>query len=153
MEYGTNVWMELEQTEDGIRGQRMYRPPGATLAVALWELDPGAQNEYHFHHGNEETIIVLRGRVVLRTPEGERELEEGAVVHFPRGPEGAHATINRSDAPVRYLMVAAHGSPEVIEYPDSGRFIAMARTESHRGGPLITQHSFDDAIEEDWSKR
>jgi uncharacterized cupin superfamily protein len=70
-DYGTNIWIDLGE-EPGTRGERMYRPPGATLAVALWELDPGEKVEYHFHHGNEETIIVLRGRPTLRTPQGER---------------------------------------------------------------------------------
>jgi uncharacterized cupin superfamily protein len=131
----------------------MYRPPGATLAVALWELDPGEKVEYHFHHGNEETIIVLRGRPTLRTPEGERELDEGEVVHFPRGAEGAHGVSNCSEKPVRYLMAAAHGSPEVIGYPDKGTLVVMARTESQRGGQLISEHRLDDAVEQDWSKR
>jgi uncharacterized cupin superfamily protein len=126
---------------------RMERPQGATLAVALWELDPGARSgEYHFHHGSEETIIVLRGRPTLRTPDGERELAEGEVVHFARGPEGAHTVVNRSGEPVRYLMAAAHGTPEIIEYPEEGTLCVMARTESQRGGPLFSFHRLDDAV-------
>ena len=133
MEFGSNIWVELEPGEEGVRGKRMYRPPGATLAVALWELDPGASNEYHFHHGNEETIVVLRGRVTLRTPEGERELEEGEVVHFPRGPGGAHATMNRSDALV-HLMVAAHVSPEVSRVAKDAPAEGSALREGRRCG-------------------
>jgi len=57
--------------------------------------------------------------------------------------------VNRSGAPVRYLMAAAHVSPEVIEYPDSGTLCAMARTDSQAGGPLFSFHRLADAVEVD----
>ncbi len=149
-EFGTNIWAELDEIEDGIRGTRLRRPRGATLAHSVWELDPGARPiDYHFHHGSEETVIVLRGRPTLRTPEGERELEEGEVVHFARGPEGAHSIANRSEAPVRYVMAAAHPTPEVIEYPDKGTLAVMARTDTSAGGPLMSFHRFADAFDRD----
>jgi uncharacterized cupin superfamily protein len=56
---------------------------------------------YHFHHAWEELMVLLRGRPTLRTSEGERQLEEGEVVHFPTGPDGAHALRNETDAAVR----------------------------------------------------
>ena len=152
MDFGANVWLDLtgEELEPGVRGKRLERPGGATLAAALWELDPGASSgEYHFHHGSEEMVIVLRGRPSLRTPEGERELAEGETVHFARGPEGAHCLVNRSDAAARYVMLAAHPTPEVIEYPDSGTFCVMARTESQAGGQLFSVHRLADAVDED----
>ncbi len=80
---------------------------------------------------------------------GERELDEGEVVHFPRGPEGAHSVANRSDAPVRYVMAAAHPTPEVVEYPDRGTFAVMARTDTQAGGPLFSFHRFADAVDRD----
>jgi uncharacterized cupin superfamily protein len=147
-DYGTNVWTdELGPGEDGIRGERMYRPPGATLAVALWELDPGEKVEYHFHHGNEETIVVLRGRPTLRTPEGERELEAGEFLHFPKGPAGAHQMVNRSDEPVRYLVGSSNVAPEICEYPDSGKVAVFSRLESQRGQRLVTIHRLDDGVD------
>lgn len=149
-EFGTNIWGELDELDEGVRGTRLRRPPGATLAHSVWELAPGAPPiDYHFHHGSEETVLVLRGRPTLRTPEGERELEEGEVVHFPRGPDGAHSIANRSDEPVRYVMAAAHPTPEVVEYPDKGTFAVMARTETAAGGPLFSFHRFADAVERD----
>ena len=149
-EFGTNIWAELEEIGEGTRGPRLERPQGATLAHSVWELEPGAPPiDYHVHHGSEETLIVLRGRPTLRTPAGERELAEGDVVHFARGPEGAHSVANRSDAPVRYLMAAAHPTPEVIEYPDKGTFVVMARTGSQAGAPLFSFHRFADAVDRD----
>ena len=136
MSLATNVWAELDELEDGIRGARLERVRGETLAAAVWELDPGAEITYHFHHGTRELLLVLRGRLTLRTHEGERELVEGDVVAFPRGRDGAHGMVNRSDAPVRYVVVAHHDSPDVIEYPDRGEVAVMARSTSESGQPL-----------------
>jgi len=63
----------------------------AELGVSMFELEPrGAVSPLHLHHGNEELLLVLSGRPQLRTPGGIRELEPGALVAFPRGPDGAH---------------------------------------------------------------
>jgi uncharacterized cupin superfamily protein len=133
-EYGDNVWEELPDLGDGISGRRLVREEGRPLAGAVWELAPGSRGvRYHFHHGTEEYLIVLRGTATLRTPEGERELREGSVVHFSPRPEGAHAVMNLGDEPVRYLMVGAHTSPDIVEYLDEGTFAAMAKTPSQRG--------------------
>jgi uncharacterized cupin superfamily protein len=139
-EYAENVWAGLSDMGDGVSGERLVREEGHPLAGAVWELAPGSDGvPYHFHHGTEEYLVMLRGTATLRTPEGERELPEGSVVHFPRGPEGAHAVSNRSDVPVRYLMVAAHTSPDIVEYLDTGTFAAMAKTNSQRGEPFFVR--------------
>jgi uncharacterized cupin superfamily protein len=132
-EYGDNVFAELPDLGDGIRGQRLVREPGRPLAAAVWELPPGSEGmPYHFHHGTEEYLIVLSGTGTLRTPEGERELAPGAVAHFSPDPSGAHTVMNRSDEPLRYVMVGAHASPDIIEYLDEGAFAAMANREGSR---------------------
>jgi uncharacterized cupin superfamily protein len=145
----TNVWIDLgvlDDDEPGVRGERLLeRAPGDRLRSAVWELDPGSvSGQYHVHHATEELIVVLRGRPTLRTPEGERQLEEGDVVHFPVGPEGAHQVINRSDAPVRYLMAAAHSHMDVIEYLDDSQVVVWTATESpQQGKPLFVIHTLD----------
>lgn len=146
MDFGENIWDvdwdepgEYEREAEtagygGVRGKRLRRQLGAALSSAVWELDPGAtQSPYHFHHGGEEFLIVLRGSPTLRSPEGDRELKEGEVVHFPRGQEGAHQVSNRSSEVARYVIAASQGTPEIVEYPDSGKIAAMARTETSAG--------------------
>ena len=97
-------------------------------------MPPGSQDvDYHFHYGTEEFLIVLRGTATLRTPEGERDLPEGSVAHVTPGPGGAHTVMNRSDAPMRYVMIAVHASPDIVEYPDTGEFAAVASSLSQRG--------------------
>jgi len=91
---------------------------GPLLGASLYELDRGNFAIYHAHHGSEELLIVLRGRPTLRTPKGERQLDEGEVVHFPAGPGGAHGLRNDTDEPVLYVMAGIRSSPEVVEYPD-----------------------------------
>ncbi len=38
------------------------------------------------------------------------------------GPETAHQIINIGDAELRYLAISTMRSPELVEYPDSGKF-------------------------------
>ncbi len=90
------------------------------LGASLYELPPGgASFPLHAHHANEEMAIVLAGRPVLRTLDAERELAPGEVVAFPAGREGAHRLENRSEEPVRVLVVSTMLAPEIVEYPDS----------------------------------
>jgi len=86
-----NVWEEIPAWGGGVGARRVVRAPGGTLGASLWEFGPGAsQFVYHFHHGTEELLIVLRGRPTVRLHDGDRVLAEGDVVPFPRGPEGGH---------------------------------------------------------------
>jgi uncharacterized cupin superfamily protein len=138
-----NVWSdEWEPSEDwsGGGGRSKGLPRGDVLGASVYELDPGNFVVYHFHHGAEEMMIVLRGRPTLRTPDGERELAEGDVVYFPPGPAGAHAVRNESDLPARFVMVSDHPSPEVVEYPDLRQITAQARTGSQTGDRLWLIH-------------
>ena len=89
------------------------------------EVEPGNKLwPYHTHYFNEEWVIVLRGQPTLRTPDGEQVLNEGDVVCFPRGKEGAHQISNRTDSPVRVLMLSSMIPGEVIEYIDTGKVLA-----------------------------
>ncbi len=118
-----NIWNDDwgEQGEDWSGGGALSKrlvERGPFLGASLYELGPGNFVIFHFHHGSEELLVVLRGTPTLRTSDGERRLEEGDVVHFPTCPAGAHELRNETDAPVRYLMAGTRVSPEVVEYPD-----------------------------------
>ena len=118
-----NVWTDDwdEQVEDWSGGGALAKrlvPRGPFLGASLYELGPGNFVIFHFHHGSEELLVVLSGTPTLRTMDGERQLEEGEVVQFPTGPEGAHEIRNDTDTPVRYVMAGTRVSPEIAEYPD-----------------------------------
>jgi uncharacterized cupin superfamily protein len=92
------------------------------IGASLYELAPGQKTfPYHFQYGEEEWLLALTGRPTLRTPTGERELERGDLVCFPRGPEGAHLVRNDTAEPVRVLIFSSQADFDIAEYPDSGK--------------------------------
>ena len=95
---------------------------GELIGAGLYEAQPGNKVwPYHTHHANEEWLLVVRGQPTLRTPEGERQLDEGDVVCFPRGKAGAHQVWNGSDSPIRVLMLSTLVVPDIVEYLDTGK--------------------------------
>lgn len=95
---------------------------GEQLGASLYELEPGQKSfPYHYEYGCEEWLLVVAGRPTLRHPEGEHELEPGDVVVFREGPEGAHLVENRTEEPIRVLILSTKSRPAVAVYPDSGK--------------------------------
>lgn len=138
---------DAEQDRPGFtwRRARIGRQAGAEhLGASLFELPPGqAAFPLHFHVGNEELLIVFTGVPTLRTAEAERELAEGELVSFPRGESGAHQILNRSDGPVRFLIVSEMNAPELVVYPDSAKINARdtppgGRPPAHGGSFFVS---------------
>jgi uncharacterized cupin superfamily protein len=129
-------WDETDDWSGGGAKSMRLVESGPQLGATVYELGPGNTAVYHFHHGSEELLIVLRGRPTLRTPDGERQLAEGEVVHFPLGPDGAHGMRNDTDDAVRYVVAGIRVSPEVVEYPETRQITAQARTGSQIGERL-----------------
>jgi uncharacterized cupin superfamily protein len=121
--FGDDWDLEEEHESFKIRDRWVGHRLGAELiGGSVYEVAPGKKLwPYHYHHSNEEWLIVLRGRPTLRTPEGERQLEEGDAACFLRGASGAHQVVNHTDEPARILMLSTMHVPEVVEYPDSGK--------------------------------
>jgi uncharacterized cupin superfamily protein len=112
------------------------------LGGSLYELEPGDRlYPYHTHHANEEWLLVVRGEPTLRTPDGEHVLREGDVVAFPRGDEGLHQVVNRTEAPIRVLMLSTMIAPDIVHYADSGKLGARnakgERIMLGRPGPML----------------
>jgi uncharacterized cupin superfamily protein len=126
---------------------RLSRQAGSErLGLSLWELPPGeAAYPYHHHLGEEELLVVLEGRPALRTPTGWRELKEGEVVAFPRGEEGAHQLLNRTEETVRFLSFSTHGEPDIVIYPDSGKIGAAQRLKD--GGGVKVMFKLSDTVD------
>ncbi|HYZ18812.1 MAG TPA: cupin domain-containing protein [Gaiellaceae bacterium] len=126
-----------ELTGDGLRAIRVAERAGAEhLGASIYELAPGEEMVFHYHVQREELLIVLRGRLGLRSADGWEELPEGEVVAFPRGERGAHGYRNDSDTPVRLLMISEMNAPNVSVYPDTnqvGIFDAGPRAERRFG--------------------
>jgi uncharacterized cupin superfamily protein len=133
----SNLNDPLATTGDGLRATRVAERAGAEhLGASLYELQPGEEMVFHYHVQREELLIVLAGRLTLRTAEGWEELPEGEVVSFPRGERGAHGYRNDGKAPVRVLMISEMKAPNVSVYPDTnqvGVFDAGQRAERRFG--------------------
>jgi uncharacterized cupin superfamily protein len=114
---------------------------GSMLGISVYELPAGQSIcPYHYEYGNEEWLVALQGPVVVRTPEGSRELRAGDTVCFPPGLGGAHKVTNRGEETVRVLMLSTKDDPAVAVYPDSDKIgvwtgneddHVMARRSSH----------------------
>ena len=74
----------------------------------------------------------MAGRLLLRTPTGERALAEGDAVCFPSGEAGAHQLTNHEDAPARFLAISNYGFPDVVVWPESQK---LGVFELRAGGP------------------
>ena len=139
-----NEWDRAEERE-GWRSRDAWvgrRIGGELIGASMYELDAGDRLwPYHTHHANEEWLIVVRGEPTLRTAEGEQVLREGDVVCFPRGKDGAHQVINRTDTALRVLMLSTLIAPDIVEYLDSGKIGARdvrgERIMLSRPGPML----------------
>lgn len=96
---------------------------GEQLGCSLYEVPPGKRPfPYHYHTANEEAMFVLSGSGTLRTQRETVEITAGDYVALPTGEPGARQVINSSDEPLRYLCVSTMLEPEIVGYPDSGKF-------------------------------
>src|SRR4051812_28518226 len=126
---------------DEIPKQRELRPPlydtecarlgAGTAAIGLGMgidiLAPGMRGcPYHLHHAQEEAFVILEGRGSLRVAGEMLEVRAGDVAFLPAGPDYPHQIVNTSDAPLKYLSISTQTRPEIVEYPDSGKFLASA---------------------------
>jgi uncharacterized cupin superfamily protein len=73
---------------------------------------------------------VLRGHVVLRTPQGERELGPWDCAAFLSGDGGAHQVSNADDEAARVMFIATRSDPDVRVYPDDGAVRVVANGEA-----------------------
>jgi uncharacterized cupin superfamily protein len=128
---------DQDQTHQGFRNRRamLGKQVGSErLGASLFELQPGqAAFPLHYHLGNEEMLIVVAGTPTLRTAQRERELAEGEIVSFPVGPGGAHQVVNRTDGPVRILMLSEMIAPDIVVRPESGKISAFGRPPGGHG--------------------
>ena len=133
----SNLNNPLDVTADGLRAFRVAERAGAEyLGASVYELQPGEEMVFHYHVQREELLIVLDGRLTLRSADGWEELPQGEVVAFPRGERGAHGYRNNGDEPVRALMISELNAPNISVYPDTdqiGVFDAGQRAERRFG--------------------
>lgn len=106
------------------------------LGYNVTAVAPGkAAYPYHCHRVNEEMFLVLQGSGEIRIGDRRHPIRTGDIIACRAGgPETAHQIVNTGAEPLRYLAVSTAITPEVCEYPDSGKFGVYATFET-RDGP------------------
>jgi len=126
--------VELQQWEQGERyqaglGSISARIGAKLLGYNITVLAPGKRAfPCHNHHVNEEMFFVLEGEGEVRIGDETFPITRGDVIACPPGgPDTAHQIANTSpDTDLRFLAVSTRLSPEIAEYPDSGKFGVLA---------------------------
>ncbi len=116
----------LREPHYDAHGARLAQGTAASkLGASIDILAPGKRGcPYHLHHAQEEMFVILEGSGTLRVAGELLPLKAGDVVFIPPGPEYPHQILNTSDAPLKYLSISTRETPEICEYPDSGKFLA-----------------------------
>jgi len=103
--------------------RRKLLPRGGDFTVTQYEIPPGkAAYPYHYHLKNEECFYILSGKGLLRTPQGESEINAGDFLFFPANESGAHKLTNCSETETLvYLDFDRANDLDVCIYPDSDK--------------------------------
>ncbi|WP_095143679.1 cupin domain-containing protein [Pseudomonas sp. Irchel s3b6] len=105
-------------------GQQLH---SQKLGYSLIALPPGMRGfPFHSHRVNEEMFYVVAGEGEVRLGDQVFAIRAGDVIACPAGgPETAHQIINTSSGELRYLAVSTQQSPEICQYPDTGKYTVM----------------------------
>jgi uncharacterized cupin superfamily protein len=120
---------EIPSERYGGKRAELGRVMGARkLGYNLTVIAPGKRAyPHHNHRVNEEMFFVLEGAGEVRIGDETFPVRAGDVIACPPGgPETAHQLHNTSDAELKVLAVSTAESPEICDYPDSGKFGVLA---------------------------
>ncbi|MCF5649586.1 cupin domain-containing protein [Pseudomonas syringae] len=103
------------------------------LGASIDVVAPGKRScPYHFHHVQEEMFVIVEGEGSLRVAGEMLPIKTGDVLFIPAGADYPHQLINTSQATLKYLSISTRETPEVCEYPDSGKYQAMVSVQGTR---------------------
>lgn len=113
---------------DARMGQIASRLGAQKLGYNLTAVPPGKRAfPFHNHRVNEEMFFVVAGSGEIRIGEAVHPIRTGDVIACPPGGgETAHQIVNTGTTELRYLAVSTKLSPEIAEYPDTGKFGVLA---------------------------
>jgi uncharacterized cupin superfamily protein len=99
---------------------RLLSDPGGLtqFGAFLEELPPGSSSGHrHWHEAEDEMVYLLQGHAVL-VEDTETPLGPGDTACWPAGHPVGHRIDNRSDEPVRYLVIGTRLQRDVVHYTD-----------------------------------
>jgi uncharacterized cupin superfamily protein len=119
---------EAAERYDAKMGQIGTRIGARKLGYNLTAVPPGKRAfPLHNHQVNEEMFFILQGSGELRMGDAVHPIRTGDVIACPPGGKDvAHQIVNTGTEELRYLAVSTKESPELVDYPDSGKFGILA---------------------------
>lgn len=98
------------------------------LGYNVTAIPPGKRAfPFHNHQVNDEMFFILSGSGTIRIGKEQHVIRSGDIISCPAGgPETAHQIVNTGTEELRFLAVSSTFSPDIVEYPDSGRFGVLA---------------------------
>ena len=107
--------IEQEQFDWGVVGWRCVPATGARQIVVMdVTLDPGGGHDFHRHPGQEEMIIVKRGRITQYLERESTQLGVDDSVFIDA--DVVHASFNESDEPALLQVIIAPSLGEGTGY-------------------------------------
>ncbi len=99
---------------------RLAEAGGLTqFGVNMVILKPGARSSLrHWHHFEDEFVMVMEGTCTLIDDDGPHELQPGDCAAFPAGEENGHHFVNNTNAEARFLVVGGCKDFERVTYSD-----------------------------------
>jgi uncharacterized cupin superfamily protein len=101
-------------------------------------LQPGAKSSLrHWHHREDEFVMVTQGECVLVQDEGDYVMRPGDCAAFPAGNSNGHHFLNKSAAETRFLVIGSRMNPERATYSDVDLEVEMKdgkATFTHKDG-------------------
>jgi uncharacterized cupin superfamily protein len=119
---------EAAERYDAKMGHIGTRIGARKLGYNLTAVPPGKRAfPLHNHQVNEEMFFILQGSGELRMGDAAHPIRTGDVIACPPGGKDvAHQIVNTGTEELRYLAVSTKESPELVDYPDSGKFGILA---------------------------
>ena len=92
------------------------------MGFNITTLMPGERSAMrHWHEEEDEFLYMIEGEAVVVENDGAHVIGPGDICCWPAGVPNAHHVLNRSDAPVRYLVAGSEPATDVCHYPDDGQ--------------------------------
>lgn len=118
---------------------------GANMVI----LAPGAKSSLrHWHHNEDEFVMVTQGTCTLIDDDGETQMHPGDCAAFPAGRANGHHFINKTDAEARFLVIGSRKDPERATYSDVDLEVELNNgkaTFTHKdGSPYKSPQTGDD---------
>jgi uncharacterized cupin superfamily protein len=154
-----NEKVEFKEDPDRIDNFRLFTAfprlsstvKSKNLMFDLRLLNPGQYSfPYHFHRNAEELMMVIKGSMTLRTPDGLEIVNTGDIIFIEMGETGAHQYFNHANEPCTYLDIRTFLNLDVVEYPDSDKVNILPERQAFDKKSAVDYFKGEENIAEKW---